>query len=161
MESLPLMLQVALLLLSCVLSRYLWNANIAVASVVIGLTSLGALFYFSIVIAGAVSQSCPYQTPGPNILRYVVHKIPSEPYPSAPTIRNTFMKSRFLDTIVTNIRYHRPCSRRGRVAPFLGDLVHEVPIAFGTDIYSLGRVVIQAPAGLLVEAYRLVRAAPD
>ena len=69
MESIPLMLQVALLLLGCALSRYLWEINTAVASVVVGVTSFGVLFYTFIIVAGAVSVSCPYQTPGAQILR--------------------------------------------------------------------------------------------
>jgi len=72
MESLPLMLQAALLLLGCALSRYFWEINMAVASVVLGVTSLGVLFYLYIVVAGAVSVSCPYQTPGADILRYIL-----------------------------------------------------------------------------------------
>ena len=71
MESLPLMLQVALLLLGCALSRYLWEISITIASVVIGVTSLGLLLYLSIVVAGAVWESCPYQTPGSTFLCYL------------------------------------------------------------------------------------------
>ena len=69
MESLPLMLQTALLLLGCALSRYLWEINTTVASVVLGVTSFGILFYLFIVVAGAAFVSCPYQTPGVHILR--------------------------------------------------------------------------------------------
>ena len=72
MESLPLMLQFALLLLGCGLSLYLWGINTTVASVVIGITSFGAGFYILIVIAGAASMSCPYQTPGAQILRHIL-----------------------------------------------------------------------------------------
>ena len=71
MESLPLMLQAALLLLGLALSRYLWEINTTVASVVIAFTCSGVLFFFLIVIAGASSVSCPYQTPGAQILRRV------------------------------------------------------------------------------------------
>ena len=60
MESLPLMLQVALLLLGCALSRYLWDSYTTVASVVLGVASLGILLYFLIVVAGSASGSCPY-----------------------------------------------------------------------------------------------------
>ena len=70
MEALPLMLQVALLLLGCALSRYLWDINTTVASVVLGITAFGLLFYVFIVIAGVVSENCPYQTPVANFLRY-------------------------------------------------------------------------------------------
>ena len=71
MEALPLMLQVALLLLGCALSRYLWGFNTTVTSVVVGVTSFGVLFYIFIVVAGAVFVSCPYQTPGAQILRRI------------------------------------------------------------------------------------------
>ena len=71
MQSLPLMLQVALLLLGCALSRYLWGINTTVASVVIGVTSFGILFYLFIIVAGAAFLSCPYQTPGAQILRCI------------------------------------------------------------------------------------------
>ena len=71
MEALPLMLQVALLLLGCALSRYLWDINTTVASVVLGITAFGVLFYAFIVIAGAVSENCPYQTPAANFIRRI------------------------------------------------------------------------------------------
>jgi len=71
MELLPLMLQAALLLLGVSLSHYLWEINTTVASVLIGFTSFGVLFFFFIVIVGAGSVSCPYQTPGAQILRQV------------------------------------------------------------------------------------------
>jgi len=71
MQSLPLMLQAALLLLGCALSRYLWEVNTTVASVVIGVTSFGVLFFLFIVVAGAASVSCPYQTPAAQILCHI------------------------------------------------------------------------------------------
>jgi len=71
MESLPLMLQFALLLLGSALSRYLWEIDTIVASVVLGVASFGIASYTFITIAGAVSASCPYQTPGAQILRRI------------------------------------------------------------------------------------------
>ena len=62
-ESLPVMLQIALLLLACGLSRHMWSINTSVASVIIALTGLGVLFYLGIVIAGMSSYGCPFQTP--------------------------------------------------------------------------------------------------
>ena len=70
MESLPLMLQAALLLLGGALSRYLWEVNITIASVVLGVASLGVVFYILIIITGTASDSCPYQTPFSRIFRY-------------------------------------------------------------------------------------------
>ena len=76
MESLPLMLQAALFLLGCALSRYLWEIDTTVASVIIGFTSFGILFYLFIVVAGAASVNCPYQTPGAYIIRHILSCIP-------------------------------------------------------------------------------------
>jgi len=73
MESLPLMLQVALLLLGCALSRYFWDINTTVVSVVLGVTSFGLLFYLFIVVGGVASVSFPYQTPVAHILRHIPH----------------------------------------------------------------------------------------
>jgi len=70
-ELLPLMLQFALLLLGCALSRYLWEIDTTVASVVLGVTSFGVVSYAFIVVAGTASVSCPYQTPGAHALRRI------------------------------------------------------------------------------------------
>ena len=72
MESLPLMLQAALLLFGCALSRYLWEIDTTVALVVVGVTSFGVLFYLFIVVAGATFVSCPYQTPGAHTLLHIM-----------------------------------------------------------------------------------------
>ena len=71
--SLPLMLQLALLLLGCALSRYLWEIDTTVASVVLGVTALGVLFYLSIVVAGLAFESCPYHTPWTSVIRRLLH----------------------------------------------------------------------------------------
>ena len=70
-ESLPVMLQIALLLLACALSRYMWSINASVASVIISFTVLGMAFYFGIVAAGTSSYECPFQTPASRALRYL------------------------------------------------------------------------------------------
>ena len=71
-ESLPVMLQIALLFLTCGLSRYLWSVNTSVAAVVISLTIVGFLFYTVIVVTGASSYDCPFQTPLSAALRRVL-----------------------------------------------------------------------------------------
>jgi hypothetical protein len=72
MESLPIMLQIALLLLMCGLSRYMWSVNRAVAWVIISFTILGISFYIVIVVAGASSYECPFQTPASIALRHLI-----------------------------------------------------------------------------------------
>ena len=71
MESLPLMLQAALLLLDCALSLYLWGIDTTIASVLVGITSFGSVFYLSIVVSGVAKDSCPYQTPVSQFLRFL------------------------------------------------------------------------------------------
>ena len=62
-ESLPVMLQAALLLLACGLCRHMWTINASVAYTLVSLTGLGVGFYVAIVIAGMSSYACPFQTP--------------------------------------------------------------------------------------------------
>jgi len=68
-ESLPVMLQVALLLLACGLCRHMWSINAPVACTLISLTGVGVVFYIGIVIAGMSSYACPFQTPASMALR--------------------------------------------------------------------------------------------
>ena len=72
MESLPIMLQIVLLLLMCGLSRYMWSVNRAVAWVIISFTILGISFYIGIVVVGTSSYECPFQTPASIGLRHLV-----------------------------------------------------------------------------------------
>jgi len=69
MESLPLMLQSALLLLGYALSKYLWAIDLMVASVVIWITSIRLVCYIFIVTAVMTTDNCPFQTPTSQILR--------------------------------------------------------------------------------------------
>ena len=67
--SLPVMLQIALLLLACGLCRYMSSVNDTVAYTLITLTCFGVLFYVGVVVAGASSYDCPFQTPASAPLR--------------------------------------------------------------------------------------------
>ena len=53
------------------LSRYLWSIDHSIACVILGFTSFGVLFYLSILAAGSTYKSCPYQTLGSQIIRYI------------------------------------------------------------------------------------------
>ena len=74
-ESLPLILQAALLLLACGLCRHMASVNHSVAAVLITLTVLGVLFYIGIVIAGVSSYECPFQTPVSTAMRSLWRKV--------------------------------------------------------------------------------------
>jgi hypothetical protein len=63
MESLPLMLQAALLLLGIALSLYLWTIFTRVGAIMVFCTSLGVLFYVTIIVCGTLWYNCPFQTP--------------------------------------------------------------------------------------------------
>ena len=76
-ESLPVMLQLALLLLGCALSRYLWTISRTAAGVIVAVTLFGVTSYVSLTLAATFYYNCPYQTP-PSILtrtliRYLAH----------------------------------------------------------------------------------------
>ena len=66
-------LPIALLLLSRALSNYLSEVDMVAAQLGFRATLFGVLFYLIIVVAGAVSTSCPYQTPSAHILRHIFH----------------------------------------------------------------------------------------
>ena len=72
MESLPLILKCAMALLGFALSRYLWQVNRSVSSVVIGFTSFGFLFYLFIVTVSIFSPDRPPQTPFALLVRFVI-----------------------------------------------------------------------------------------
>ena len=156
MESLPLMLQAALLLLSCALSRYLWEINITVASVILGVTSFGIIFYIFAVVAGAASVSCPYQTPGARILRHIFlhtlphiyHQILLPALHSVPSVipKLSAFASSFLDlnggslcleiTRITCSEFQQPWYSAENIAiPIV--LLISLPIALVNDLYSL------------------------
>jgi len=68
-ESLPLILQLALLLLGCALSRHLWTISHTVAGVIIAFTLFGIISYVFLTLAAVLSYDCPYQTPLSIIVR--------------------------------------------------------------------------------------------
>ena len=188
MESLPLMLQVALLLLGCALSRYLWDTSITIASVVLGITSFGALFYAFIVVAGTAFENCPYQTPASRVLRYLGPKLHSSiPSVNRSAARNSIRESitvwfispaipsvvrsvvsnairgsitiRFIDEAMRDVR--RGWSRGEIPATLvtLAFLVFGVPLAFIGDISLLGRGAVQAFLSLPLGVLRLTQRA--
>ena len=170
MESLPLMLQIALLLLGCALSRYLWEISIIIASVVLGVTSFGVLFYVFIVIAGAVSEGCPYQTPGSQAIRHLVPKVSSMSHSvalaiiSVPSVIRSalgspFRKSEVINTIITNLQFYRSWRSEIGIAYFFRGLASELPSAFSTDVRCLGPAAVRALHTLPTGHRRLVRTA--
>ena len=72
-ESLPVMLQLALLLLGFALSRYLWTISRTIAGVILAATLFGVTAYVFLTLAATFYYNCPYQTP-PSILARTIIK---------------------------------------------------------------------------------------
>ena len=66
---LPIFLQLSLLFFGVALSANIWTQQRTVASVIIGTTSLGIVFYMFTVIASLRSPDCPFRTPVSAILK--------------------------------------------------------------------------------------------
>ena len=134
------MLQAALLLLGYALTRYLWEINVTIASIVLGITSSSVMFYILVITAGAASESCPYQTPGSYALRFL--------WPQARRIlhsafRGINWKSKIIWTIKMNAQYHQPWWSRANIMPFLGNVVLGIPHALAIDVHHFARAMIQ------------------
>ena len=85
--SLSVMLQLALFLLGCALSKYLWTISRTVAVVAIATTLLGAVAYLCFTLAATWFYNCPYQTPASLIIRFLLSRRYAEPtLPSIPLV---------------------------------------------------------------------------
>ena len=164
LESLPLMLQAALTLLGCALSRYLWDISGVVASVIIGVTSFALIFYLFVVAAGAVSADCPYQPPGSHILRQhgpkvwrIVRLAPSLAISVGSAFGEAFTQSRITTSVVNTVETYYPWWSRREITPFLCNLVLKVPLALVVDVYRLGWAATRVLFALPVGTYHLVR----
>jgi hypothetical protein len=157
MESLPLMLQIALLLLGCALTRYLWEINVTVASVVLAVTSFGLIFYIFVVVAGTISVICPYQTPGARILRYIL--LPAlRSTPSVISRLSTFVSSQFSYFIETSFcrlltakwwsSLQQPWYSMFNLAISLFCTLAMLPVTLVADAFLLGGVLLLLFVGL-------------
>ena len=155
MEGLPLMLQIALLLLGSALTRYLWETSITVALVVLVVTAFGLFFYFCIVLAGTAWESCPYQTPGSRFFRFLGPKVRGIFHLAT---RNILKESVVVDLLADvwdgPFRASWADLMRVLTALFLG-----TPVMFAIDLYHLGRAAVKALAALPAGAYHLLRRA--
>ena len=149
MESLPLMLQVALLLLGCALSRYLWEISRTIASVVIGVTSFGLLFYLFILVVGTAWESCPYQTPGSRFFRYLGPIAHGMLHSAASALGK---KSQAIDLVWNNLYW----SSWDDIMRTSATLALGVPILLAIDFYRLGRAMVMALVVRPIGAYRLL-----
>jgi len=134
------MLQAALLLLGCALTLYLWDINITTALVILSITSSSVAFYIFVTSAGTASESCPYQTPGSHIIRFLW---PQAKRALHSAFRDVEWKSKIVWTIKTYAQYHHPWWSRAKIMPFLGDMVLGIPCALVIDVHHLVKVIVQ------------------
>ncbi|KAF9781602.1 hypothetical protein BJ322DRAFT_232648 [Thelephora terrestris] len=74
-ESLPVMLQFALLLLGGALTLYLWTISQMVAGVILAFTLFGIASYAFFTLTATFHYDCPYQTPPSILIRAVVRRL--------------------------------------------------------------------------------------
>ena len=126
-ESLPMMLQVALLLLAVGLTRYMWAINASVARTLLGLTAFGVAFFILIVVAGASSYECPFQTPASLALRALgVHRTFGRLKSSLPSL-GIRRRLRGLGRMVGYL-YFATRARAGRTKAIVSKVLHQYSV---------------------------------
>jgi len=155
MESLPVMLQVALLLLGCALSLYLWEIEVTVACVVLSVTALGVIFYAFVVVAGTAYTNCPYQTPVARILRHILcHILPHILYHILPHILPpiiSLLRSALHDLaaeskclmLFSSEQWYGWRNWRPNIS-FLLQYIRYFPVLLAHDALKLARVMVRA-----------------
>jgi len=172
-ESLSVMIQIALLLLTCGLSWHMWSINTSVAHVVITFAILGTVFYVGIVVAGTSSRYSPFQTPASVTLRAlrdrgVVQKLFTRL--SLATLRDSVMSQDSLANqsaprVISLIRVTWRLTRRGLVLLYrrIRDVVRDPPppdislLSVRSGVRSIGGMVGRLAIILCLHFYRTLR----
>ena len=89
-ESLPVMLQLALLLLGCALSQYLWTISHTVAGIIATMTFFGVTSYVFFTLAATLYYNCPYQTPPSILTRTIIRYLTCSDVAFARSLRSFF-----------------------------------------------------------------------
>jgi len=137
MGLLPLMVQAALLLVGCALSWYLWGIDTITASVVIGVTSFIILLYFFTVVAGAASESCPYQTPGSSVLRSATSTLVSATLAIIFTFKHAIRGSNTTHVVQVKVRQSEPWWSWGNAGAFLKGVPWKLPGTLVIETFQL------------------------
>jgi len=137
-ESLPVMLQLALLLLGCALSRYLWTISRTVAGIVVAMTLFGLTSYIFFTLAATLYYNCPYQTPPSALIRAVTRYLAHSDAAfvrSLGSLTTSFPSIRGLRRILGRLRLGvRSTLRSFRCVPAVGE---------GAEHVSLTTIVTQ------------------
>jgi len=106
-ESLPVMLQLALLLLGCALSQYLWTISRTVAGVIAAVTIFGITSYVLFTLAATLYYNCPYQTPPSILTRTIIRHLKCSDATFARSLRSflaSFAPIRNLRRVLKRLR---------------------------------------------------------
>ncbi|KAF9649283.1 hypothetical protein BDM02DRAFT_1937572 [Thelephora ganbajun] len=132
-ESLPVVLQLALLLLGGALSLYLWTISRTVAGVIIAITLFGVTLYIFLTLAATFYYNCPYQTPLSIVFRAAIEYLG---YTDAALTRWVWSLIRFLPSarnlgrILRNLRRGvRSVAVRFCCVPAVAEEVEHIPLA--------------------------------
>jgi len=132
-ESLPVMLQLALLLLGCALSRYLWTISCTVAGVVVAMTAFGLTSYVFFTLAATLYYNCPYQTPPSALIRTVTRYLAHSDAAFVRSLRSltaSFPSIRGPRRILGHLRLGvRRALRSFHCIPAVGEAAEHVPLA--------------------------------
>ena len=117
MESLPILLQFALLLFGCSVSLYLWSINLFVAGVTLAFTAFGVTFYCFVTLAGSLFHKCPYQTPlSPPVREVAIRLWPRIRRSITPIINGSRRPLTYLERLFRTAKLKLP-----------GTIEHEIP----------------------------------
>ena len=132
-EGLPVMLQLALLLLGSALSRYLWATSRTVAGVVIAFTLFGITSYLFFTLAATLYYNCPYQTPLSILTRTAIKYLTRSDAGFARSLRSVIAPLPFTKNLRRNLKHLRSGVRNAlenfcRVSAVLQEAEH-IPVA--------------------------------
>ena len=116
-------------------SLYFWRINSTIASVVLGATSFGAIFYLFILLAATTSVSCRYQTPGSRSLRSTASVVLA----AVSSCGRVIERSRTAIMLRLNMEYYQPLRSRNQIKSFSKDILYETPSALAVDTFRLLR----------------------
>ena len=150
-ESLPVMLQLALLLLGCALSWHLWAISHTVAWVILAFILFGITCYTFFTFAAALSYDCPYQTPPSTIARVSIRYIAQSNSMFAHSLRSLAVSiASVYSCSVKNLRqvlqYLKSC-----VQGIVGTFGHGMALTQGTPQIPL--VVMATPTQIFEEVH--------
>jgi len=126
-ESLPVMLQLTLLLLGGALSRYLWTINRTVAWVILSFALFGLASYTFFTLAATLYHNCPYQTPSSALIRTFTRYL----------ARNDFSFVHSVKSLVAFLAGNPHFVQRAPV-----DVEHAQPAVVGPSTWNFGEISI-------------------